>query len=345
MTDVPDQQSAVTLWILKWQHGLSNALGMPLVASALLFAVPLALIAGLVQWRTGFRVFTPGVVAALLWLALAPNLIQRAFLLVDGFFKSHRGLFATEDGWRSVRQRELERLQSSRYLVFGIPWALAITAVIEVIYYRGAPLIVKVWSTGTFLLLFLLSAIGFYGVYVLVTMMRNVCCAGLSFNPYHPDKFGGFSDFGRFSVKGALLFSTGALVFPLAFEVVTKLGQTSLTLTGLVYALIGCFILVPVVSFIAPVMEIKKFVDREKERIILESWARLNAMTTEFRNSPDLNIKKALEIIMHYYLNHMKLLEVKNYPWDFKVFVELGASFLLPIGAAVLQIIIQRRLQ
>ncbi len=340
MTDVPERQSAVTLWVLKWQQGLSNALGMPLVASALLFAVPLVVLAVLVQWRTGFRVFTPGVVGALLWLALAPDLIQRAFLLVDGFFRSHRGLFATEDAWRAVRQRELARMQSPRYLVFAVPWALATTSVVEVTIYRGAPLLVRAWSTGTFFLLSLLSAIGFYGVYVLVTMMRNVCCVGLSFNPYHPDKFGGFSAFGRFSVRGALLFSTGALVLPLAFEVVAKMGQGSPALNGMVYILIGCFMLTTLVSFIAPVTEIKKFVDREKERVTLESWARLNAMTSELRNGPDLNIKKVLDVLMHYYFNHLKILEIKNYPWDFKVIVELATSLLLPIGITVLQIVI-----
>jgi len=345
MIEVPDRQPALTLWVLRWQNRLSSAIGTSVAASALLFAAPSAVVAALNQEWASFGVFTPGVVVALTWLALAPYLIQRAFLLVDGFFRSHRDLFSTEEGWRAARSTQLARLQSSIYLAFGIPWASVITAVIELVYYRGAPVPVRVWSTVVFFLLFLLSAVGFYGVYVLVTMMRHVCCSGLSFNPYHPDRFGGFSAFGRFSVKGALLFSTGALVFPLAFEVVAGLGQGSAVMTGMVFGLIGCFMLVTVVSFIAPVLEIKRFVDREKERIILASWAQLNAMTSEFRNSPDLNIKKAIEIVMHYYFNHLKLLEIKNYPWDFKVLAELAASFLLPIAVAVIQIVIQRRLQ
>jgi len=171
-----------------------------------------------------------------------------------------------------------------------------------------------------------------------LTMMNKILPENISFNPYHPDKFGGISEFGRFSVKVSLYFSSGALVFPLAFEIIDKMHKGPNLLNVSIYLLAGFFLCVMFASFLVPIFQIKNFVDPIKEKIILEARSELDKMVNEFKANQDFHIKQALEILMHYYFNYSKLLELKDYPWDLRVLLEYSLSFAIPIAVAIFQI-------
>ena len=291
------------------------------------------MIAGYIfQVKYGYGIFSRGVLIALLWIAIVPLLIQNALKLVITFFYTHKHVFRNQGEWETLRNNEIKRIQSSRYLLFGLPWGIITSAVILYSIYNNAPFPIQFWAGISFFILFFISSIGFYGVYVLITMMHNICTADILFNPFHPDKFGGISDFGRFSVKVSLYFSSGALVFPLAFEIIANISNGSNFAAIAIYCLAGFFAFTLFASFLIPILQIKKFVDPEKERIILNSRDKLEKMIAELKKSKDLDIKQGVEILIYYYFNHSKLLEIKDYPWDFRILLEFSLSFIIPIG-------------
>ena len=274
---------------------------------------------------------------SLVWIAIAPFLIQNAFDFVFNFFERYKHLSRKEEVWQALLRSEAERFQSSKYLVFGLPWATITSGLVVFCGFSNAPFLIQIWAAFSFFILFLISSIGFFGVHVLLGMMRRVLPENIDFNPYHPDRFGGVSEFGRFSVKVSLYFSTGALVFPLAFEVVAKIGSEADFLYVPVYLLAGFFLSVMLASFIVPIFQIKNFVDPIKEEIILEARSELDRMMTEFRVSRDLDIKKGMEILMHFHFNYSKLLELKDYPWDLRVLFEYSLSFAIPVAVGIVQ--------
>lgn len=106
-----------------------------------------------------------------------------------------------------------------------------------------------------------------------------------------------------------------------------------------IYLLAGFFLFVMFVTFLVPIFQIKNFVDPIKKKIILEARSELDKMVNEFKASQDSDIKQGLEILMHYYFNYSKLLELKDYPWDFRVLLEYSFSFVIPLAVAISQIL------
>jgi hypothetical protein len=135
-----------------------------------------------------------------------------------------------------------------------------------------------------------------------------------------------------------LYFSTGALVIPLAIEIITSFSNGSNTVLYVVGVLIAIYILTMIMGFIMPVFDIKAYVDRQKEKIILESWNKILRLIDEFKAEKELNIKKGIELYFEYNYRHNRLLEIRDYPFDGKVFVELSLSFILPLGVILFEI-------
>ena len=186
--------------------------------------------------------------------------------------------------------------------------------------------------------MFLIAAIGFYGIYVLLGLLRKMLSSGVIFNPYHPDKFGGIADFGRFGVKIAFYFSSGALVLPLAGEIIRDYGNNNAYLNLAAYALAGMFVVVMFASFLIPTFQVSHYVGPRKEALLLEARDELDMMIEEYRRSDDVNLKKGIEIGMYYYCNYKELLEIKDYPFDARVIMEFGLSFIIPLGVTVMQV-------
>jgi hypothetical protein len=193
-----------TLWIIRWQDHLSKVLRSRIIASVLMFYVP-ALASGLVlQVSLGERVFTRGVHFALVWLAIAPFIIQDAFRLMLRFFEDHRSNFADAEDWQRLRSEEILRLYSSRYLIFGIPWTIVVVAIILCTIYLHSHVLIKLWATLVFSILFLLSSIGFNGIYANTAMLCKLCSSSIRFQPYHPDLYGGMAAVGTFALHIAV---------------------------------------------------------------------------------------------------------------------------------------------
>jgi len=78
---------------------------------------------------------------------------------------------------------------------------------------------------------------------------------------------------------------------------------------------------------------------RKKNQAIVESRDKLDKMLVEFEESDDLNVKQGIEILMHYYLRHLRLLRIKKYPQDLGGIIRFGASFIAPIAIGLSEIL------
>lgn len=332
------RQADVTLWIIRWQMATARVLHSRFLASIVIFYIPIMLGGVVLRHLCDYEVFTRGVAISLLWIAIAPFLIQDALRMVREFFDFHKHLFKDDSQWTRLKSVEIAQLQSPRYLIFGIPGAIGAAAIVLFIAYPTAPFPVQVWVAVSFFMLFFLSSMGFCGVFVLATLVRRLCESDIVFRPYHPDQFGGMADVGRFAVRGALYFSSGALVLPLAFELADDIGGGSGLLGFCLYGLTGIFVAAVISGFAAPMACIKAFASAEKERAILDSRECLDQLIDDFSESDNMEIGKALRVGVHYYMRHRDLLKLKDYPYDMRVILELTLSVAIPIGIALLDL-------
>lgn len=330
----------ITLWLLRAQYFLSRVVRVRLLASILLFYAPIVATGYYLNYRFGTQVFTRGIHMALLWLGIAPWLVQLAFEVLRRFFDDNRDLFEKLDDWRSQRTAELQLIQSPRYLIFGVPWTLLTTTIAVVKVFGESSLAIKIWACCAFGALFIVTAVGFWGIFVVISLMSRLVKRSLHFNPYHPDRFGGMTDVGRFSVKGALLFSSGSLIFPLAFEIsATAGGAADLLTTGLYFCMAAAFVTI-LGAFFIPIFTVKAFVDPTKTNMILESRRQLDARLARLQESEVLDVKSALDLFAHFYIKHRPLEDLRDYPFDLKVILELLSSLIIPIAVAIMEIVL-----
>jgi len=90
---------------------------------------------------------------------------------------------------------------------------------------------------------------GFWGVFRFNVIFGEICKQELKFNPYHADGFGGLAFFGQFNVKGPQYFFSGALIFPIFFEIVAYLPNDELVSLG-PWISVAAFLLFGISGFI-----------------------------------------------------------------------------------------------
>jgi len=325
-----------TLWIIRWQDELTGIIKNKFLAAFVMFFLPIILVGIFLQLLTGYQIFDYSLIIALLWLVVAPLIIQDGFYYLNHFFIEHKDLFVHDYEWRSVYYDQVKKIQSSKYLKFGIPWALITSSIAVVAVFNYAPGIIQLWAFISAFILFFISSIGFYVIYVTLNLMKDIFTTDVKFDLLHPDQFGGISDLGRFSIRISLYFSTGAFLFPLIFTTVAKLNFPLLEL--LIYIFFGFYILTLIASFIIPILQIKNFADSKKEELLTNSEAKLKRMFNDLELSQEKNYEKGMKIYLYYNYVHKRMLEAKTYPWDLGVILEFGLSLIIPIVVVLLQV-------
>jgi hypothetical protein len=143
--------------------------------------------------------------------------------------------------------------------------------------------------------------------------------------------------FGVFALKVAVMFSSGCLVFPLVFEVLQTTAFATKLISVVVYVLTGGFVCMMAAAFILPVVAIKRFADREKERIVIAARAELDRLAAKFNDSDSFDLKALLQIAVYYRLNYAPLDELKTYPYDLKTVLEFLFATVLPVGMTIIE--------
>lgn len=127
------------LWIIRWQDFLSKCFRSKILASISMFYIPIMAAGFILEEKYDYRILSYGVVVSLLWVAIAPFLIQSALDYVYNFFHRHKELFRRQEDWEAFLGAETRRLQSSKYLFFGLPWATVTSGVVVFYAFDSAP--------------------------------------------------------------------------------------------------------------------------------------------------------------------------------------------------------------
>ena len=183
-----------------------------------------------------------------------------------------------------------------------------------------------------------MSGYGFWGVLCLLKIIDDIIQSNLVINPNHPDKFGGLKALISLGITGSSLFSSGALLFPIAFEVIDSLGSNILV-EYLCYVAMGLFILFVLLGFFVPLSKIRERAGTEKTKKILDSEAKLQAMSSKYLLdlNKDISIEKLAQVYQ-YTQQHLRLYEMKGFPVELKTFLEMLSSIVVPLGIFLLQV-------
>ncbi|MCP4179065.1 MAG: hypothetical protein GY756_15000 [bacterium] len=308
------------------------------IAASIVFPVfPIILIALYLQYTYNYQILSRGISFALVWMAIAPALIQDSYYSVDNFFDTHKFLFTDDDEYTKLKSFYLHNFNNSKHIIVCYGWSILASAIVTLTRFFTAPTIIQAWAFITFFIIFYFSTIGYRGIIMIPKIITHICSANLVFNPYHHDEFGGMKSIEKFIIKGILYFSTGALLFPLVFSILRHAEYSNLYLDYSVYTLTSIFIAVLLYSFITPILIIKKYVIKEKQKLIHESQEKLDGLYNQAVNSKN-NINKPFNVYLYNELYHKKIMAIKEFPYDASVLFELIISILIPITIAVVEI-------
>jgi hypothetical protein len=104
--------------------------------------------------------------------------------------------------------------------------------------------------------------------------------------------------------------------------------------------LVGGFILMGLIGFIIPQITIAKKINSLKNRELIASEDKLSNMISKgiMDETKENNLSEVLGIYVYYDTVHKRIMEVKTYPFDLSIIIELLASILIPIFIGIISI-------
>jgi len=308
-----------------------------------LFAFAAILISGLLIEQTyAVDLLFRSSIMGLSLIAIAPWLYADGRRMARAFLQAHRVHQLGEERFEQLTTN-FERWMKSvwRWLMSIVVSSIA-TPVVAAMLYPHVTGVARAWVLISFGVLFLVASRGYWALGVMIKLIRRFSTIGAHFNPYHPDLFGGLGEVGTFAVRGALYFSSGALLLPLAFETVSVAQDGSdPTMSVLAYVLTAAFIAAVIIAFVVPVLDIKAFVDKERARVTQEARAKLEQLMERYRSKNEHDEHLARQIEFCHLMEWSEFAKLRDYPYDVKVITELLLAVAFPVGLLVLETVIR----
>lgn len=328
-------------WIVILYNFIMQYIPLPFVLSPIFFALPLSILGVYINHTTGEQIFTRGVIFGMIWLSIAPWLLTLAYNAVNDFFENNKSkFFLTEKDFSMLKSNMLNDLCSPMYLCIAIPLVSVVIWGLLNTVYINSHLYIKIWASITFGLIFYFGSMGFWGISRFNYIFEEICKQKIRFDPYNADGFGGLSFLGQFNIKGPQYFFTGSLLFPMAFETFNYLPDkdiVSLAYWGvlLLYSSLG------IAGFIIPQIRIKDLIAGYKDIALSESEKNLqvllNNLCLEKVNKKDLAETVKIKIDVYYNYFHTRILAVKEWPFDWKVIIQILSALATPLVVALLE--------
>ncbi len=325
------------LWVLRWQTAYAKVFRNPILASLAMLFVPILLSGIALQFTYNSAILSRGVVLAILWVGLAPLLIQNAYNFLLCFLDRNRGLFSDPTTANRLAKDAEQMFNSSRHAIFGIPWGLLVAISVVVVRFSAAPLFVKMWAFFSFFLIFFVSAVGFYGLFVLYRVVHLICGQDLNFDFFHHDRLGGLSPLTRLTVIGAAFFSTGSLVLPLAYEMFRLATEGGQALYVLVYGVTAFYLLIMLGGIYLPLRRIGVTLTDKKREVVGDLLRRLEA----FHLETDSGGLPSLERFAQAWSSHAmaeQISSVRESPVSGELIMRHLVSLVLPSGVGIVEL-------
>jgi len=300
--------------------------GVPPIFSSVIFGslffVPAILFSAhqTVPWSFGY-------LSCLSWLFIGPFMIYKAGQMVDELWSDMLDI---------LDERHIEELQSYErkfhsygYLAIGLPAAVIVSILI---------LSSQAFSYDTFfayilfyliswVVLALLGSIGVWGTVQLVMLVLAIRKYNLKLNSLSDDRFGGMEFLADFGIKATIMYSTGALMIPMAIEIATR-GDLYLQAVSFAIAGAGSFASSVLLSFMIQVFALNRAAVRGKKEILKRTGEQYTALLQEYekRGSLDFGIRI---LVMQGLFD--EAYQMRVYPWDVGILLKLAGSVALPI--------------
>jgi hypothetical protein len=328
-------------WIVRAFFFAERYIPIPMILSPLFFALPLSIAGVWVSQITGTQIFIRGVIFGLIWLSIAPWLLTAAHKTVVNFFDENREKFLTRDEeFNALKYSMLQDLGSPSYLFITVPLvSVAVWGLLNTVY-LSSPYLTKLWAGVTFGLIFYFGGMGFWGISRFNIIFDKICKQKLLFDPYHADSFGGLSFLGQFNIKGPQFFFTGSLLFPMAFETLNYLPSNDI-ISLAYWSVLLLYLALGIAGFLVPQLKIKDLIARLKDKSLSQSEETLQALFKKLYAGENNN-KEAAEVVklkvdLYYQYFHQRILAVKEWPFDWKIILQILSSFAIPIVVALFE--------
>ena len=267
---------------------------------------------------------TIGYLFCLSWLFFGPYLIYVATNMIDALWPSLQTLIGEER--TTYLQKYERRFHSRTYLLLWLP--VAIVLAWWILHDYVAPILFLPFWLGSWWIMALLGVIGVWGVFQLISLMLQVGRSELRLRPLSADRFGGLSFLGDFSIKGTMMFSTGGLMIPIAYELIAETGAASYVIFLTFAGTIG-FSFVVFLSFIIPLFSLNLAAKKARQKLIDDAAYKYSEAFVKYQTNPEQMYLGIQILVLSQHLNEAEKMSV--WPWDVGVILKLGGSILLPI--------------
>jgi len=281
---------------------------------------------------------------ALVWVTLGPYMIwYYDEKLLPNFFLRALDILPSSKKLKQLAEK-YDKLFSQRFWMATIPW----TILLFIVWQYSLPILSKkggifgigdLWCWIGLLGIFwisLLTSIGFWGVLTTLLAIKEMSNEQLNIDPLHPDKLGGLSCVGYYAIGTTVLFSTGSLFLPAAFQLVAE----SKMLIAYVYMAVFLFSVFILFSFLLPTIIIHRKAEFIRNSILnklrKEYYTLSQKIKNRHQNIPDENILTYFQLsyLREEYLTYKN---VKLYPFEIGIFAKLMSSVVLPFVFILIQ--------
>jgi hypothetical protein len=315
------------------------------IASILVFGLPfdLILLAFFIVKKSSLSpIFVVPYILVATWLNFGPFFIwyydQR---LLPEFFHRVEDLIPNSRELASLALK-YERLFARGSWILIIPWITLIILIVNprdyIFNVAGINGFQDPFSwlfLGAALWLSFLAGFGSWGVVVTILAIRDISNRNLAIDPLHTDRRGGLGCFGYYAIGTTLLFSSGSVILPMAFQLIAE--KTSAK--SIMYIFVLIYSLLILLSFVYPIIRINikakllrdKLLDqsRRKYKIIAQALMLPNKeLRAKIEDYIELNKTRA---------DYEDFRNVKLYPFELDTIAKLASSVLLPILFMIIQ--------
>lgn len=268
-----------------------------------------------------------GYFSCLFWLFIGPFLIYNAGKMADELWPELKELLAK----RKIKKLQTyeKRFESFGYLIIGIPATVGVSILVlapqDVLMSSISPY--TVFYLASWIILALLGSIGIWGTFQLVMMMWRVRKYELSLNSYNPDGFGGMGVLANFGIKATVMYSTGALMIPMAYDVATRNDLLHQTFYATIFAS-TFFSITVLLSFLIPLVALNRAAVKGRERLLENTGKQCNEFLEACQQNSEIEAGIRMLVAQSHY---NQLFQMRVYPFDIGILLKLVASIALPI--------------
>lgn len=278
--------------------------------------------------------FNLAILLSLIWFVSSRYLIYLGWNTAHSSFNEFKELFVDTDKLKKQYNKLCDDFYSNKILAIALPFMVGAAYVVND-YFYNASFGLHVWLTIIYGLLFLFAGVGLWNAFNSLFYINSILKNDLHINPLHPDGFGGLEPIGDFIVRATLLISTGSLVIPFALMVVSNRSLSEWT-RFISIALTLVYIVIILLSFIIPLLNLNSVAKRYKYRSIGEATRNYNDFLTDMLKNPTSENQAKLNIYYSTYLLEIKKMNI--WPFTGKTLIQVFSAMALPTVTLILQL-------